>query len=258
MRRSPPRRPGARSVPKQVHLLSPPTQVPTSSSSSPPTLLGVQQKMSPTVAMDLLGLLAAACLQSSTDVLPGPALESELPISICCFRMVAIRGRGHPSPTTTSQAPCHLARGRLVNAASCSCAASDLSCSRALPALGRPGGGLRVWQPWRRHSTAARAAQADGPRVAAMAPPLACSPPTACAAHDRRWSSCSCAARRPGSSCRAAPRVRTADLAAVLHLARGWSGGMRAWPAWRRRSPAHEGEMRPARGLDWTERTGAL
>ena len=40
----------------------------------------------------------------------------------------------------------------------CSCAARRPKLlARALPALGRPGGGLRMWPPWRRHSTAARA-----------------------------------------------------------------------------------------------------
>jgi len=61
----------------------------------------------------------------------------------------------------------------------CSCAARRPKLlARALPALGRPGGGLRVWPPWRRHSTAARAPPGRRSPRGPMAQSLDCSLPT--------------------------------------------------------------------------------
>ena len=63
MSRSPPRRLGVRSLPKQIHLLSSLAQVPTSSSSSSSNAPWGPAGNAPTVALDLLELLAAACPQ---------------------------------------------------------------------------------------------------------------------------------------------------------------------------------------------------
>jgi len=61
----------------------------------------------------------------------------------------------------------------------CSCAARRPKLlARALPALGRPGGGLRMWPPWRRHSTAARAPPGRRSPRGPMAQSLDCSLPT--------------------------------------------------------------------------------